>query len=210
MLKYELRIAYWVVAIRSFADRDTERFSYELRFDRLRTEDLAVRRADDTFSRAAVREESLLSNWDAPNWIIEGSRVRQIRSCARERASRRQRMLDECGAIDAFVTIQFPPVPTLAFGDWRWTDYELQASCRCGSVRHLTVLDLPRYGCGCLLLINESSWQIWGAGGNVPTIAPRYRPNALQPSGYLPALRLSARFAIRPRRESFAGRPRRG
>ena len=59
---------------------------------------------------------------------------------------------------------------------------------RCGRVRHLTVLDLPRYGCGCLLLINESSWQIWGAGGNVPTIAPRHRPNALQPSGYLPAL----------------------
>ena len=114
------------------ADLDTERFSYELRFDRLRTEDLAVRRADDTFSRAAVREESLLSNWDAPNWIIEGSRVRQIRSCARERASRRQRMLDECGAIDPFVTIQFPPVPTLAFGDWRWTDYELRASCRGG------------------------------------------------------------------------------
>ena len=59
---------------------------------------------------------------------------------------------------------------------------------RCGRVRHVTVLDLPRYGCGCLLLINESSWQIWGAGGNVPAIAPRYRPNALQPSGYLPAL----------------------
>ena len=130
----------------NLAALDTERFSYELRFDRLRTEELAVRRADDTFSRAAVREESLLSNWDAPNWIIEGSRVRQIRSCARERASRRQRMLDECGAIDPFVTIQFPPVPTLAFGDWRWTDYELRASCRGGRVRHLTVLDLPRTG----------------------------------------------------------------
>ena len=91
-----------------------------------------MRRADDTFSRAAVREEWLLSNWDAPNWIIEGSRVRQIRSCARERASRRQRMLDECGAIDPYVTIQFPPVPTLAFGDWRWTDYELRASCSGG------------------------------------------------------------------------------
>ena len=59
---------------------------------------------------------------------------------------------------------------------------------RCGRVRHVTVLDLPRYGCGCLLVVNESSWQIWGAGGNVPVVAPRWRPNALGPSGYLPAL----------------------
>ena len=72
-----------------------------------------MRRADDTFSRAAVREESL-SNWDAPNWIIEGNRA------ARSAVAR--------------------------------------ASGR--------------------------------AGGNVPTIAPRYRPNSLQPSGYLPPLDL--------------------
>ena len=111
---------------------NTERFTFELHFDRLRTEELAVRLEDDTFSRATVREESLLSNWSAPNWVIEGSRVRQIRSCARERESRRQRMLAECGAIDPFVTIQQPPVPTLAFGDWRWTDYELRASCAGG------------------------------------------------------------------------------
>ena len=116
----------------NFAVLNTERFTFDLRFEQLRTEELAVRLEDDTFSRAAVREESLLSNWDAPNWIIEGSRVRQIRSCARERESRRQRMLAECGAIDPFVTIQNPPIPTLAFGDWRWTDYELRASCSGG------------------------------------------------------------------------------
>ena len=116
----------------NFAESNTERFTFDLRFDRLRTEELAVRLEDDTFSRAPVREESLLSNWDAPNWIIEGSRVRQIRSCARERESRRQRMLAECGAFDPFVTIQNPPIPTLAFGDWRWTDYELRASCSGG------------------------------------------------------------------------------
>ena len=41
-------------------------------------------------------------------------------------------MLAECGAIDPFVTIQNPPVPTLGFGDWRWIDYELRASCSGG------------------------------------------------------------------------------
>ena len=128
----------------NFAVLNTERFTFDLRFEQLRTEELAVRLEDDTFSRAAVREESLLSNWDAPNWIIEGSRVRQIRSCARERESRRQRMLAECGAIDPFVTIQNPPIPTLAFGDWRWTDYELRASCSGGPRRpHRCRVPLP-------------------------------------------------------------------
>lgn len=116
----------------NFAELKTERFDFDLRFDRMRTEALAVRLEDDTFSRAPVREESLLSSWDAPNWLIEGSRVRQIRSCARERESRKQRMLDECGAVDPFVTIQIPPTPILAFGDWGWTDYELRASCSGG------------------------------------------------------------------------------
>ena len=116
----------------NFAELQTERFTFDLRFDRMRTEELAVRLSDDTFSRAAVREESLLSNWDAPNWIIEGSRVRQIRSRAQETESRRQRMLAESGAFDPFVTIQIPPIPILAFGDWGWTDYELRASCSGG------------------------------------------------------------------------------
>ena len=116
----------------NFAELQTERFTFDLRFDRMRTEELAVRLSDDTFSRAPVREESLLSNWDAPNWIIEGSRVRQIRSRAQETESRRQRMLAESGAFDPFVTIQIPPIPILAFGDWGWTDYELRASCSGG------------------------------------------------------------------------------
>ena len=105
----------------NLAALQTERFDFDLHFDRMRTEELAVRLEDDTFSRVPVREETLLSSWDAPNWIIEGSRVRQIRSRSGERGNRKQRILDECGAFAPFVTIQVPPIPTLAFGDWGWT-----------------------------------------------------------------------------------------
>jgi hypothetical protein len=60
----------------------------------------------------------------------------------------------------------------------------------CGQPRRIAVLDLPAYGPGCLLTITETQWQIWGPGANVPPIVPRYRPNALNPTSYLPALAL--------------------
>ena len=59
---------------------------------------------------------------------------------------------------------------------------------KCGNVRQILVADLPGFGTGCLLMINEDGWQIWGPGKNVPTPAPRIRPNALNIAGYLPIL----------------------
>ena len=54
----------------------TEPFEFQLDFENLKTEDLAVRQEDNTFSVGPVHEESLLSSWPAPNWIVEGGRVR--------------------------------------------------------------------------------------------------------------------------------------
>ena len=105
------------------ADMHTEAFEFSLIPKKMATTDLALSLSGAGFSFGSVREETLLSSWPAPNWVIDGNRIRQLRSRAEEREIRRRRMLAECGEIDPYVLIQIPPVPTLAFGDWGWTAY---------------------------------------------------------------------------------------
>ena len=105
------------------ADMHTEAFEFSLIPKKMATTDLALSLSGAGFSFGSVREETLLSSWPAPNWVIDGNRIRQLRSRAEEREIRRRRMLAECGEIDPYVLIQNPPVPTLAFGDWGWTSY---------------------------------------------------------------------------------------
>ena len=111
---------------------DTVEFTCDLDFAALSSDDLAQKQAGDLFSSSPVREESLLSSWTPPNWIVEAGRVRQIRSRSRERESRRQRVRRETASMKPYVVIQNPPVSLLAFGDWRWTDYALSGSFRGG------------------------------------------------------------------------------
>jgi hypothetical protein len=105
-----------------------ESFTWELQWDRLAPDEVVLRQPDGLFSEGEIREESLLSSWRAPNWVIEGDRIRQVRSRAAERERRRKRILRECGALDPWMMIQNPPVSILGFGDWRWVDYTLRTT----------------------------------------------------------------------------------
>ena len=111
---------------------DSEEFTFDLDFTTLSSDDLAQKQAGGLFSSGPVREESLLSSWTPPNWIVEEGRVRQLRSRSRERESRRQRVLRETSTMKPYVVIRNPPVSILACGDWRWTDYVLKGSLRGG------------------------------------------------------------------------------
>ena len=116
----------------------TEPFEYRLDFEKLQTDDLILRQMDNTLGAGPVREESLLSSWPAPNWIVEGGRVRQIRSRAKEYEIRRGRLQvefdrsGESGDVKPFVLIQNPPISILAFGNWQWTDVRLRGIVRGG------------------------------------------------------------------------------
>ena len=103
-------------------------FEYRLQYEIKSDADFALSLDGGVFQFGAVREESLLSSWPAPNWIVEGSKLRQMRSRTKEREIRRRRMIEECGSEDPYVLIQYPPTPTLAFGEWCWRDYELETS----------------------------------------------------------------------------------
>lgn len=105
-----------------------EPFTWSLGWDRLAPDDVVLRKPDGLFAGSEIREESLLSSWRAPNWVVEGDCVRQIRSRAAERERRRERILRECGSPHPWIMIQHPPVSILAFGDWRWADYTLHTT----------------------------------------------------------------------------------
>ena len=112
----------------TIADMTTEPFDFELDLDRLRTEDLILWQADELFSSGLVREDSLLPSWPGPNWMVADNRVRQIRSRASERETRRQFIMATNGAMDPFSLMQNPPISILSLGEWQWVDYELHAT----------------------------------------------------------------------------------
>ena len=120
----------------------TEPFEYQLNFENLATDDLILRQVDNTFGAGPVREESLLSSWSAPNWLVEGGRVRQIRSRAKEYEIRRGRLQaefdrsGESGDVKPFVLIQNPPISLLAFGNWQWTDCRVRGTVQGGRDGH--------------------------------------------------------------------------
>ena len=105
----------------------TESFSFELKIEKLQIEDLRELLEAGAYSTGPAREESLMPSWPAPNWIVEGNRIRHIRSRAEERERRRKMIIAKCGSMDPYVLIQNPCISILAFGDWQWTDYELHA-----------------------------------------------------------------------------------
>ena len=120
----------------------TEPFEYQLNFDKLTTDNLILSQIDNTFGAGPVREESLLSSWPAPNWIVEDGKVRQIRSRAKEYELRRKRLqaeferAGESRNVKPFVLIQNPPISILAFGNWQWTDCKLRGTVQGGQDGH--------------------------------------------------------------------------
>lgn len=152
----------------------TESFDYELQIENLIVEDLRELLEAGAYSVEPAREESLLPSWPVPNWIVEGNRIRQIRSRSEERERRRKLIIAKCGSMDPYVLIQNPPVSILAFGTWQWTDYELHArfsggvdgatgiAFRYKNARHYYALTIQRDAGMQLVLRRDDDYTVLG------------------------------------------------